>query len=43
VPQTEEDIHEVKWVPQSEIKKYINQTYASVADVLKAGVLKQLQ
>lgn len=43
VPQTEEDIHEIKWVPQGEIKKYFKQSFPSVIDVLKAGVSKQLQ
>jgi 8-oxo-dGTP pyrophosphatase MutT (NUDIX family) len=43
IPQTEEDIHEIKWVPQEEVAKYIRLTYPSVADVLRAGVLKQLQ
>ena len=43
VPQTEEDIHEIKWVAQKDIKKYIKQTFPSVTDVLKAGVLKQPQ
>jgi len=43
IPQTEEDIHEIKWVAPEEIKKYVKQTYPSVADVLKAGALKQLQ
>ena len=33
-PQIEEDIELVKWVKQSEIKKYLNKTYASVKDIL---------
>ncbi|MES1220077.1 MAG: NUDIX hydrolase, partial [Bacteroidota bacterium] len=40
IPQKEEDINEIKWVPKSEIKKYLQQTFPSIVDVLKAGVLK---
>lgn len=43
IPQTEEEIIEIKWVSQEDIKKYMRQTYPSVADVLKAGALTQLQ
>lgn len=34
VPQTEEDITEIKWVPVKELQGYLNQTYPSVKDVL---------
>jgi len=40
VPQTEEQIQEIKWVRQEEVKKYFKQTYPSVIEVLKAGALK---
>jgi 8-oxo-dGTP pyrophosphatase MutT (NUDIX family) len=36
VPQTEENIDIVKWVPQSEIADYLPQAYASIRDVLTA-------
>jgi ADP-ribose pyrophosphatase YjhB (NUDIX family) len=34
-PQAEEDIHEVKWVAITELDKYMENSYASVVDVLK--------
>lgn len=34
-PQTEEDIHEIKWVAVTELDKYMENSYASVVDVLK--------
>ncbi|MBS1608725.1 MAG: NUDIX hydrolase [Bacteroidetes bacterium] len=40
VPQAEEQIQEVKWVPPTEVKSYFSQTYSSVVEVLKAGALK---
>jgi 8-oxo-dGTP pyrophosphatase MutT (NUDIX family) len=40
IPQTEEQINEIKWVPQEDVKKYLKQTYPSVIEVLKAGALK---
>jgi ADP-ribose pyrophosphatase YjhB (NUDIX family) len=40
VPQAEEQIQEIKWVPQTEVKKYFQETYPSVIEVLKAGALK---
>lgn len=40
VPQSEEQIQEIKWVPQAEVKKYFLKTYPSIIEVLKAGVLK---
>jgi ADP-ribose pyrophosphatase YjhB (NUDIX family) len=40
VPQAEEQIQEIKWVQQTEVKKYFSQTYSSVIEVLKAGALK---
>jgi 8-oxo-dGTP pyrophosphatase MutT (NUDIX family) len=35
VPQTIEDIHEIKWVPKAELGKYLESTFPSVRDVLK--------
>ena len=40
VPQTEEEIFEIKWVEKNGLKKYFPQTFPSVLDVLKAGALK---
>lgn len=37
VPQTEEDILEVKWVKPSGLDEYLSHTYPSVADVLTAA------
>lgn len=35
VPQTAEDIHEVKWVAGAELKNYLDKTFPSVKDVLE--------
>jgi 8-oxo-dGTP pyrophosphatase MutT (NUDIX family) len=35
VPQTAEDIHEIKWVPPSGLEKYFKDSYPSVVDVLQ--------
>lgn len=40
IAQTEEDITEIKWVNPSEIQKFINGAYPSIADVL-SGFLTQ--
>ena len=37
VPQEAEQITAVEWVPAKELKTYIDNTYPSVLDVLKAG------
>ena len=37
VPQQEEQITEIKWVPAAEVKQYMNNTFPSIIDVLKAG------
>jgi 8-oxo-dGTP pyrophosphatase MutT (NUDIX family) len=37
VPQTEEDIHDIKWVPVTELDGYITNTFPSITDVLQAG------
>ena len=37
VPQTEEDIHEVKWVSTEGLSGVLSNTYLSVLDVLKAA------
>lgn len=35
VPQTEEDIHEIKWVKKAALAEYMKISYPSVADVLR--------
>lgn len=35
IPQTEEDILEIKWVPKNELGQYIPKAYPSIADVLQ--------
>jgi 8-oxo-dGTP pyrophosphatase MutT (NUDIX family) len=35
VPQTEEDIHEIKWVDKKELKQYMKKSFPSVVDVLQ--------
>jgi 8-oxo-dGTP pyrophosphatase MutT (NUDIX family) len=35
VPQTEEDIHEIKWVNKTELKQYMKKSFPSVVDVLQ--------
>ena len=37
IPQTEEDIHEIKWVKEKDLKSYMNETFPSVVDVLQTG------
>jgi hypothetical protein len=34
-PQTEEDIHEIKWVKKEDLKEYLENTFPSIRDVLK--------
>ncbi len=34
-PQTEEDIHDIKWVGKQELKTYMKKSFASVVDVLE--------
>lgn len=36
VPQTEEDIHELRWVKANELDKYRKDAYPSIGDVLQA-------
>ena len=36
VPQTEEDIHEIRWVKKEGLSEYIKISYPSVADVLQS-------
>jgi 8-oxo-dGTP pyrophosphatase MutT (NUDIX family) len=36
VPQTEEDIHEIKWVKAGDLTPYLKEAFPSVTDVLKA-------
>jgi 8-oxo-dGTP pyrophosphatase MutT (NUDIX family) len=35
VPQTEEDIHDIKWVKRVELKNYMKKSFLSVTDVLQ--------
>ena len=37
-PQKEEDIHEIKWVEKNSLGTYLLNTFASVKDVLQAGM-----
>ena len=39
-PQTEEDIHEIKWVKEEELQPFLQKAFPSVVDVLKAGLAK---
>ncbi|MCC8089677.1 MAG: NUDIX domain-containing protein [Rikenellaceae bacterium] len=39
IPQLEENITEVKWIPQHEIKQYKEDTYPTIADVLNCAGL----
>ncbi len=36
-PQTEEDIHEIKWVNTNDLKPYLENAFPSVIDVLQTG------
>lgn len=38
VPQAEEDIHEIKWVKNGDLKQYFKNTFPSVIDVLQTGL-----
>ena len=40
VPQTEEDIHEIKWVNADKLPDYMENSFPSVADVLQLVVSK---
>ena len=40
VPQTEEDIQEIKWVSNKELKPYLENAFPSIVDVLQAGLPK---
>jgi 8-oxo-dGTP pyrophosphatase MutT (NUDIX family) len=37
IPQTEEDITEIKWIGPAELKRVLQNTYPAIVDVLKAG------
>jgi 8-oxo-dGTP pyrophosphatase MutT (NUDIX family) len=39
VPQTEEDIQEIKWVKKEELEPYFNKSFPSVADVLRLSLV----
>lgn len=38
VPQTEEDIQEIKWAKETELKPYIKNAFPSIVDVLQTGL-----
>ena len=40
IPQTDEDIHEIKWVKNEELKQYMKNAFPSIADVLQTGLSK---
>jgi hypothetical protein len=35
IPQTEEDITEIKWVDKRSLSAYLNNTYANIIEVIK--------
>ena len=37
-PQTEEDIAELKWVKQADLKNYLDESFPSIRDVLREGI-----
>lgn len=39
-PQTEEDILEIKWAADKELKAYLKNTFPSIVDVLQTGLTK---
>ena len=40
IPQTEEDIQEIKWAADKELKTYLKNTFPSIVDVLQTGLTK---
>ena len=38
IPQLDEDIEKCLWVPMDEISPYMENTHASIMDVIRAGV-----
>jgi 8-oxo-dGTP pyrophosphatase MutT (NUDIX family) len=38
IPQTEEDITEISWAKPEELEKYLQNTFPTIADILKANV-----
>lgn len=40
VPQTEEDIQEIRWVKPQEIDTYLSNTYDSLIDIFRKGIAK---
>ena len=40
IPQTEEDIQEIKWVTDKELKPYLKNAFPSIVDVLQTGWTK---
>jgi ADP-ribose pyrophosphatase YjhB (NUDIX family) len=43
IPQTEEDITDIKWVPLSEVNELIADAYASIKEIIGLFFLKQPQ
>jgi hypothetical protein len=41
VPQTEEDIHEIKWVKPGQLAPYFQNSFPSVVDVLELVVNRE--
>jgi ADP-ribose pyrophosphatase YjhB (NUDIX family) len=40
IPQTEEDIFDIRWIAQEEIKSYLSQTFPLVSDIMEAAKQK---
>jgi len=40
IPQTEEDIHDIKWVNNTELDSLLKKAFPLIADVLQAGLSK---
>lgn len=36
IPQSEEEIEEIKWIPQNEIKEYLKNSYQNINDIIKS-------
>jgi hypothetical protein len=43
IPQTEEDITDIRWVPLSQVNKLIADAYASIKEIIGLFFLKQPQ
>jgi hypothetical protein len=40
IPQTEEDITEIRWMNQKEVTEILDKTYASISELLSKHYLK---